>query len=271
MSREKRSVTEVEGRRGGENPALVKRTRALRVVVPAGVVVVVVALWVMRARSVALAVALLAVTVGLASLTRHVRRLSEQAAQSPEEVPEAVRMQKRALSRCQYLEAIDPAMAEKALSQFEQNEDRFKKFRAVLAAKFEIGELTYQRYLSAAEQLHQAIFDNLTDITTMLNNLDSLMVRHARKELRELEQRPQPSEDESRIVSGLRERLEIADTTETGIRSRLAFNEGALTELDHVNLALSTIKTSKNSANIDLESAMSELRELAERAKKYSL
>lgn len=268
MNRDKGSSTGVDARRGDEKLAIAERTRRLRVAAPAVVVVaVVVALWVMHARTLASAVAVIALAFGLASLALHAKRLAEQRS---EEAPDPVRMQKRALSRCQYLEAVDPAMAEKALAQFDQNEDRLKKFTAGLGAKFEAGELTYQRYLSAAEHLHAAVFENLNEVAAMLNNLDSLKVRAARQELVELEQRSQPSDDEARLVSGLRERLAIADRTEAEIRSRLSYNEEALTELDRVNLAISSIKTSKSTSNVDLEAAMSELRELAERAKKYS-
>lgn len=265
MNRDNGSSSGVDARRGDEKLAIAKRTRRLQVAAPV-VVAVVVALWVMHARTLALAVAVTALAFGLASLARQAKRLAE-----PDEAPDPVRMQKRALSRCQYLEAVDPAMAEKALSQFEQNEDRLKKFKAGLGAKFEAGELTYQRYLSAAERLHDAVFENLNEVAAMLNNLDSLRVRAARQELVEIEQRSQPSDDEARLVSGLRERLAIADQTEAAIRSRLSYNEEALTELDRVNLAISSIKTSKSTSNIDLEAAMSELRELADRAKKYSL
>ncbi|MNK61600.1 hypothetical protein D3C87_807620 [compost metagenome] len=270
MSRESGPGTEVTTRRDGGKPTNFLTRRGLPVALGVGVLLVG-AFWTMRMRGLVLALAVVGVVAVLTSVVRMANRFAEQSNQRPDEPSDAVKQQKRALSRCQYLESIDPAMAEKALAQFEQNEDRSKKFRAVLAAKFEPGELTYQRYLSAAEQLHQALFENLSDVTVMLNNLDSLAVREARKELAILERFAQLSEDEARTASGLRERLAIAERTEAEVRSRLAYNETALTELDRVNLALSSIKTSKSTSNVDLEATMNELRELAERAKKYSL
>lgn len=270
MSRESGPGKEVATRRGEGKPSLLMTKRGLAAALGAGVVLVG-AFSTMRMRGLVLALAVIGVVAVLATVIRMANRLTEQGAGRSDTPSDAVKQQKRALSRLQYLESIDPAMAEKALAQFEQNEDRAAKFRAVLASKFEPGELTYQRYLAAAEQLHLAVFDNLSDVSVMLSNLDSLAVREARKELAVLERFAELTEDEVRTASGLRERLAIAERTEAEVRSRLAYNETALTELDRVNLALSSIKTSKSTSNIDLETTMTELRELAERAKKYSL
>ena len=270
MSRDSKPGTELDARRGDPPRGLALRQRALPVAVGVGALVVG-SFALLRVRGVVMALAMVGLVAIFAGIMRLVNRKAEAATRTPDAPSDAVKQQKRALSRCQYFESIDPAMAEKALAQFEQNEDRIRKFREVLRAKFEPSELTFGRYLSAADQLYTAIFENLRDVAVMLSNLDSLSVREARKELGVLERFATLSDDERRTADGLRERLAIAERTEAEIRSRLAYNDAALTELDRVNLALSSIKTSKSSSNIDLEATMDELRELAERAKKYSL
>lgn len=270
MSRESGPGRTVAPRRESNKPALFQAKRGLAVTLLSGIFVVG-AFWTMRMRGLVMALAVIGVVAIVSGVKRMLARLGGHGASRPDAPADTMKDLKRALSRSQYLDAIDPAMAEKALAQFEQNEDRVAKFRSVLAAKFEPTELTYERYLSAAEQLHQAVYENLSDVSVMLANLNSLAVREARKELSVLERFAQLTEDEVRTAAGLRERLAIAERTEAEIRSRLAYNETALTELDRVNWALSSIKTSKSTANIDLETTMTELRELAERAKKYSL
>lgn len=178
---------------------------------------------------------------------------------------------KRSLSRLQFLEHVDPLIAERAFTQYEASEERFERFQELLDTKFERTELTYGRYLSAAENLHRAVLDHLRDVAGMLNSLDALDAPAARRDLARLEARGASSEDETRTQEGLRERLAIAERTTSEVRARLSFNEEALTEMDRVNLALASIKTSKHDAGIDLESTLEEVRVLAERAKKYSM
>ncbi len=270
MSRDSRPGTELETRPSGQNRALVLTRRAVPVAVGVSALVAL-GFALLRVRGVVMVLALVGLVALFTGVFRLVNRVAEASAPRLAGPSEEVKQQKRVLSRCQYLESIDPALAEKALTQFEQNEDRIGKFREVLRAKFEPGELTFGRYLSAAEQLYTAVFENLRDVGVMLSNLDSLSVREARKELGVLERFATLSDDERRTADGLRDRLAIAERTEAEIRSRLAYNDSALTEFDRVNLALSSIKTSKSTSNIDLEATMSELRELADRAKKYSL
>lgn len=170
---------------------------------------------------------------------------------------------KRGLSRCQYLEHVDTRMAETALNQFEQGEERFEQLQARLAAKFEPTELTYGRYLSAATLVHEAMLGNLWEVEALLNHLDSLHAPHTMPQIEKLRRAAQGGE-------GLPERLRLGEETEAKIRDHLAYNDRALTELDRVIMAVSDIQTSKSSPRVDLESAMDELRELAARAKKYS-
>lgn len=200
-------------------------------------------------------------------------KLGQVSASQPLSTPEDASRKalKRALSRLQFLEHVDPLIAERAFSQYEASEERFERFQELLETKFERTELTYDRYLSAAENLHRAVLDHLRDVAGMLNSLDALDAPAARRDLAHLEARSAPTEDETRTLEGLRERLAIAERTTSEVRARLSFNEEALTEMDRVNLALASIKTSKHDAGIDLESTLEEVRVLAERAKKYAM
>ncbi len=203
--------------------------------------------------------------LGLAAgLGAWILRARQRARTAPAEDAQAdLKALKRGLSRAQYLEHVDTRMAETALHQFEQGEERYGHFLSRLEAKFERTELTFGRYVSAAEQVHQAMLQNLREVEALLKHLDSLHAPHTMREIEKL--RAAQGLDEA-----MAERLRRSAETETKIRAHLTYNDRALNELDRVIVAVSDIKTSKDTPGVDLEAAMDELRELAARAKKYS-
>lgn len=211
----------------------------------------------------------LGLAAGMGAWRLRARRHAEQAPTHEAEAKGDLKALKRALKRCRHLDNVDTRMADTALEQFEQGADRFKLLQARLEAKFERGELTYSRYMSAAELVHQAILDNLREVEAMMHHLESINAPYARAELKKRATGVQPADLST--TDSLSERLGLAEQTESKIRAFLAYNERALTELDRVTAAVLAIKTSKGSQNVDLEAAIEELRELAARAKKYSL
>lgn len=221
---------------------------------------------------------LLSVSLGAlglaAGMGAWILRTRRHAGQAPARETEArakgdLKALKRALKRCRHLDHVDSRVAETALEQFEQGEDRFTQLQVRLEAKFDRSELTYSRYMSAAELVHQAILGNLRDVEAMMQHLESINAPYARAELKKQATGAQTADIST--IESLSERLRLAEQTEAKIRANLAYNERALTELDRVTAAVLEIKTSKGSPSIDLEAAMEELRELAARAKKYSL
>jgi len=159
---------------------------------------------------------------------------------------------KRYISKTQYLENIGD-FGEITARHLTQISERYKNFQAILEKKFDPGELTFGRYHSAAEQTFLSILDNLHNVALSLNNLSTM----------------DPSTKSE--TTPPTERQKLRDHEVLKIKELLSFNEQAITEFDRVSTALSQVQTKKGESDTGLEAAMAELKELADRAKKYSV
>ena len=167
---------------------------------------------------------------------------------------------KRYISKTQYLENVG-SHGEKAAAQLIQISERFKKIQDLLALKFNIGEITYARYFSAAEQTFLSILDNLHDVATSLNNISAIDPAYTDEQLK----------SNGQETAALQERKTLREKQISRVIELFAFNEKAITEFDRVSTALAAVKTQQGQSDTGLESAMAELTELANRAKKYSV
>jgi hypothetical protein len=148
---------------------------------------------------------------------------------------------KRALSKLKWEEGVDK-QAEQAVGQLEQLNTRFDLFEKALQAKMSPGELTYERYHSVAESVRQAVLQNLQSSLASLQSLVTI----------------NPQETALRAAESSR------------LQAFLSGNEKALLRLMEAAQAVSEIKTSRDSAAVNLEATLKELQELAARAGKYS-
>jgi hypothetical protein len=188
---------------------------------------------------------------------------------------------KQALFRAQY-EQTTAGPAEQALSQYQQATEKFKAFQRILIEKFSPTEITYTRYFTASEQVFRAVMGHLQDVADTLASLAPVDPARARERLATLrqgqaapassDQAPPipPDHAMQREIQTLEERLRLHDQHLERIQALLAYNQRALTELDRVSLAISSIRTQRGGAAVDLDTAMKELEALAARAKKYS-
>lgn len=177
---------------------------------------------------------------------------------------ETVKKIRRALTKCQYLPNLEDAQVEKALGQLDQASERFAGFRTLLGERFDPGELTYGRYLNAAEQVFLCLLDHLDKAATLFNSLSGIDGRAIEEKLETLT----PAEETE--IRALRERLALRDRMRSELSSLLGFNEKAVTELIQVSTAVAAMNTGRNRASVDLDTAIDELSELAKRAGRYS-
>jgi hypothetical protein len=188
----------------------------------------------------------LALVFGLISLAFGVK---VQRAPSPQELAlraeearaEQLKQLKRTISKTQYLENVGD-LGERAAAQLGHIQERFSSFQGLLSQKFNPSEITYGRYLAAAEQTYLSILDNLSLAAARLNTLEAM------------EPSAQTRTEQTSRVNEL-----------------FNFNEKAIVEFDRVSLALSDVQTRQGNSSVGLDSAMAELTELAARAKKYSV
>ena len=169
----------------------------------------------------------------------------------------------RALTR--ELEGSDSGQALKQIDSFNA---KYKNFVDVLKNKFDPSELTYNRYLSIAEQVFLGGIDALEDAAAALKSVSAIDVKHIEESIQELTGDSSPQARAH--MEALQARLEVRDQQLQRVQSLLLSNEQALTELDVVAAKIASIDTKQGQSRIDLEDAMSELQRLIQRAEKYS-
>lgn len=159
------------------------------------------------------------------------------------------------------LDEIGHQEAHKQVSLFQK---KYSVFKEVLNKKMEVGELTYNRYLSIAEQVFLGGLDNIENAALALRSVSTIDTNRIQTELSKL------SNDDSLKKNELTSRLRLHDEQIQRAQQLLLENETALTQLDLVTSKIANINTKQQRAEIDLEDAMKELRRLIERTESYS-
>lgn len=202
--------------------------------------------------------AVLFFTLGLikksASLTKNTN--------SSEAISSEQKSLKNVLFGLQYLENID-SLGEKVFSQFELLEEKYKFYHKLLASKFSPGEITYQRYANAVDNIYQAISDNFVKLSNTLTVLSKMDIKDIQKAIKE-----EPSSSEKAV---LEEQLTNYSKKMQAAKELLNLNQAAILQLEKLSFALNDIKSSQTSNEDDLKLMMKDLQELADRAHKYSL
>jgi hypothetical protein len=165
---------------------------------------------------------------------------------------------------------FDELKFEPGLAQMAELQNKFKAFEQLLRRKLDPSEMTFGRYLGMTEQVFLAGLDNLARISDTLKGLSAIDVKHANKRLKELAGDGVDSKAQDREIASLQERLALHQRQRDQIDQWLAENESAMTQIDHVMAAIANLDTSASHATMTMESAMQDLKGLADRAPRLS-
>lgn len=118
--------------------------------------------------------------------------------------------------------------------QLERIQDKFSTFRDVLNERFQKGTITYNRFLSTAQEIFKLSVKRIEEIHLKEKQIAGIDCKGAEKRLRQLNK-----EDESdpTVVSekaSLQSRIDIKGKNEQRIKEILASNEQAITKFDIV-------------------------------------
>lgn len=149
-----------------------------------------------------------------------------------------------------------------ASAQLELFKTKYDNFVKILDKKLVPGELTYNRYLSIAEQVFLGGLDNLESAALAMHSISAINIPR----INELLER----EENTEKIAEYRARLTMHTDQMDRIQGILVENEKALTQLDHVSTKIASINTNQGRAQVALEDAMSELSHLIQRANTYS-
>ncbi|MGB0748333.1 MAG: hypothetical protein ACPGO3_06275 [Magnetospiraceae bacterium] len=150
-------------------------------------------------------------------------------------------------------------------AQMAKLQEKFEHLQRVLAAKFEPTELAFARYLGIAEQVYLSALDNIQHEATRFESIRTIDPEYLGEKLSMLELKGAPEAEKVPLL----ERLSLRDTVLDSVQQGLLTNERALTTLDTTSVKVAAVKTKGKQATLDLDTAMAELKSLAERAKHY--
>ena len=151
-----------------------------------------------------------------------------------------------------------------ATQQLKNLHAKFSSFENILAKKLQAQELSYNRYLSIAEQVYLNALDNLDHLATALQSISAIDVKDLRDRLANL---PTSSAE----LPALETRWQLWIKQQERAKALLLENEFAMTQLDMVATKLADITTKSGQAQMDMDFAMSELRDLIEKSNRYAI
>lgn len=148
------------------------------------------------------------------------------------------------------------------LRQLDLLRAKFDNFASVLSRKLNPEELAYNRYLTMAEQVYLNAIDNLEQLYTAQRSISAI-------DLKAIDQRLAELDANAPEADPLRDRRELWEKQQDRCKDLLLENEHAMTQLDHVTSRLGEVVTKAGRAQMDMDVAMSELKDLIVRADRY--
>ncbi|OQX27579.1 MAG: hypothetical protein BWK80_04470 [Desulfobacteraceae bacterium IS3] len=197
---------------------------------------------------------------------RYIQQLNERQKQYR---AEARTLLEKELKECRSIEGLESYTAQ-GIAQFAGIREKFENVRELLKAKLSEEELTFGRFLGAAEQANLSVLDNLKDIASLVKSMSSNHPAYIRERLKKLSELKNKSEDDLRQQAALENRLALREEQIRKVGNLLTKNEEALTEMEKISAAIAEWQTDEQFTRTDFESAIARLQELAAQAHEYS-
>ncbi len=178
------------------------------------------------------------------------------------------RMLKKELAECLTVEGAE-TYATQGREHFDMISEKLRNVQEILDLKIEKSELTYERFMGAADQVVLSVLDNLKDVVTTLKSAGSIDLSYIDEKLENLGKLPE-GDDKRMQKEALLKRRGLRDNQLEKVTALLTKNEVAMTEMENISAAVSEWQTDDSFAEIDFESAISRLQELAEQAHVYN-
>lgn len=174
----------------------------------------------------------------------------------------------RELEKSRHIPGGEP-YADQGLKQFVSIEKKYQKLNLLLNQKFSTSELTHGSYLGAAEQVYFSVLDNLLRIVSLLQGASAIDLEYIHNRQQELRDLKQVDSSDEREFQTLKRREELRSSHLRQVNGLLTANEESMTAMDETSAAIAVLQTSKGLADVDMETAMTHLRELAGRVGSY--
>jgi methyl-accepting chemotaxis protein len=160
--------------------------------------------------------------------------------------------------------------AREAIAQLERFTEKLATFEDVLDDKLGRKELTFARFLGIAEQVYLSGIDNLRQVALARKSAGAVDEAYIRNRIKQLKGGGQLSKAKQDEIASLEKQLETAAKHTLSVESLLAQNEQALAQMDQALAAVTDMKTGSTHSSVSMETAMSDLQQIASRAGAYS-
>jgi hypothetical protein len=150
------------------------------------------------------------------------------------------------------------------IAQLKSIQLKLANVQELLEMKLHPNEITYGRFLGAAEQVSLSVLDNLNTVASLLKSAGSIDPAYVQSRLKTLDDKNDDTQRES-----LQERLKLWNDQLQQVDRLLAGNEKAMTELERISAAVAQWQTGRKFADQDFESAIKQLHALAVQAHEY--
>lgn len=159
--------------------------------------------------------------------------------------------------------------ADTGIAQLKSIRVKLTNVQELLGMKLSPHEITYGRFLGAAEQVAMSVLDNLNTVVGLLKSATSIEPKYIHQRLKALNAEKSPSSEARDQLKSLRDRLELWNNQLKKVDRLMARNEAAMTEMERISAAVAQWQTGRKFASSDFESAIKQLQQLALQAHEY--
>jgi hypothetical protein len=171
----------------------------------------------------------------------------------------------KACARTKYLKQT----ATTAVAQLKSIRIKLDNVQELLGMKLRTNEITYGRFLGAAEQVSLSVLDNLNTVASILKSATSIDPDYVHARLKEIADKSAASQEDQDQRKSLQERLDLWNSQLQKVNQLMARNEEAMTEMEHISAAIAQWQPDRKFSDSDFESAIKQLHALALQAQEY--
>ena len=169
-------------------------------------------------------------------------------------------------------EYLDEREWDQAASQIDKLQAKMEAFDRVLKSKFEEGEMAFTRYHSVAEQVFLNALENLENMKTQLESIDTIdpdYIQHRCDELYKIaEQNDGYTDAQMEERETLEQRWNLREEALQDVEKLLSQNEKAMTELDNIASKIARSKTDGRDNEAILRESIDKLNQMGAEAQK---
>ncbi len=155
------------------------------------------------------------------------------------------------------------------LEQYALIDKKYQRLRELLQKRFKAGELTYGSFLGAAEQVYLGVLDNLLKIVALIQSAETIDPQYIASRIESVQRLAKITEADEREWQALKKQLELRDKQLDQVNNLITENEESMTAMDHTIAAVAELQTGKGLAEVDVQSAIGHLQEIAGRTKLF--